>query len=68
MPEEVGDGRHWPTHCPVCGAELQRATLDFDTANENRAELNPGEMVEVDFCPNPDCPAKKHPEPSAERG
>jgi hypothetical protein len=66
MPDqEVGDGRHWPTRCPVCGTELQRATLDFDTTNENRAELNPGEMAEVDFCPNPECPARRRPEPSA---
>ena len=61
--EEVGDGRRWPTHCPECGAPLQRATLDFDPTNENRAELNPGEMAEVDFCPNPDCPAKQHARP-----
>ena len=34
-------------------------TIDFDDSNENRAELNPGEMVAVDYCPNPDCPARK---------
>ncbi len=48
----------WPTHCPSCGAQLESAVIDFDPANEKRAELNPGEMVAVDYCPNPDCPAK----------
>ena len=45
-------------HCPHCGTELQTATIDFDTSNEPRAELNPGEMAQLDFCPNADCPAK----------
>ncbi len=48
----------WPTHCPACGTELTSAVIDFDQTNENRAELNPGEMVAVDYCPNPDCPLK----------
>ena len=47
-----------PTTCPLCGTELESATIDFDPANEPRAELNPGEMARVDFCPNPDCPGK----------
>jgi hypothetical protein len=50
----------WPTTCPVCGTELRSAVIDFDESNENRAELQPGEMVAVDYCPNPDCPAKKN--------
>jgi hypothetical protein len=46
------------TTCPLCGTELETATIDFDPTNEPRAELNPGEMARVDFCPNPDCPGK----------
>ena len=48
----------WPTHCPLCGTELSSAVIDFDRTNENRAELQPGEMVAVDYCPNPQCPGK----------
>jgi hypothetical protein len=47
-----------PTHCPDCGTEMETATIDFDTTNEPRAELVPGEMARVAFCPNPDCPGK----------
>jgi hypothetical protein len=47
-----------PRTCPYCGTELQTGTIDFDTTNEPRAQLNPGEMAQVDFCPNPDCPGK----------
>jgi len=50
------DDADWPRRCPTCGAELQTATLDFDEEKANRPELRPGEMAEVDFCPNPDCP------------
>ena len=49
----------WPTHCPACGTELSTAVIDLDETNEKRAELNPGEMVAVDYCPNPDCPLKQ---------
>jgi hypothetical protein len=66
MTEDVArDEREWPTHCPVCGTELASATIDLDETNEDRAELQPGEMVAVDYCPNPDCPAKK---PGASEG
>lgn len=47
-----------PETCPHCGTEMQTGTIDFDTTNEPRAELNPGEMAQVAFCPNPDCPGK----------
>jgi hypothetical protein len=47
-----------PETCPDCGTEMQIATIDFDPSNEPRAELNPGEMVQLAFCPNPDCPGK----------
>ena len=51
--------RDWPTHCPQCGTELESATIDMDESNADRPEMRPGEMVAVDFCPNPDCPSKK---------
>jgi hypothetical protein len=47
-----------PETCPICGTEMQTATIDFDENNEPRAELNPGEMAQTVFCPNPDCPGK----------
>lgn len=47
-----------PATCPLCGTEMETATIDFDPANEPRAELVPGEMARVAFCPNPDCPGK----------
>lgn len=49
----------WPTHCPTCGTELESATVDFDEEKADRPEMRPGEMVAVDFCPNPDCPSNK---------
>jgi hypothetical protein len=48
-----------PEVCPLCGTAMETATIDFDEANEPRAELNPGEMAQVAFCPNPDCPGKR---------
>ena len=50
------DGGKWPTHCATCGTELTSAVIDFDESNDDRAALQPGEMVAVDYCPNPDCP------------
>jgi hypothetical protein len=57
QPDPQGDERDWPTRCPRCGTELASATVDLDTSKARRPELRPGEMVEVDFCPNPDCPS-----------
>jgi hypothetical protein len=57
--QATGDDQEWPTHCPVCGTGLRQAVLDFDPDNPRHPELTPGEMVAVDYCPNPDCPAKK---------
>ena len=49
--------------CPVCGEQLVLGTADFAgipeetaTTDQQRAELNPGQMVRVAVCPNPDCP------------
>lgn len=49
--------------CPVCGKTLVTGTADFaDTPDETadldlpRAELQPGQMVQASFCPDPSCP------------
>jgi hypothetical protein len=57
--EQVSDDQQWPTHCEHCGTRLVSATLDFDKTNADRPELRPGEMVSVDYCPNPDCPSHR---------
>ena len=49
----------WPTHCAACGTALTAAVIDFDKTNADHAELRPGEMVAVDYCPNPACPDKQ---------
>ena len=59
MSDDSTDERTWPTHCASCGTKLAHGTIDFDESNAKRAELNPGEMVAVDYCPNPDCPTAK---------
>ena len=64
--EQVPDDHEWPTHCQYCGTRLVSATLDFDKSNADRPELRPGEMVAVDYCPNPDCPSN-HAEDAAGR-
>lgn len=58
MSDDSTSEQEWPTHCPACGTLLTTAVVDFDPANENRAEFNAGEMAAVDYCPNPDCPLK----------
>ena len=58
MSDQVSDERtHWPTHCEHCGTALAHAVVDLDKTNADRPELRPGEMVAVDYCPNPDCPS-----------
>ena len=57
--QPVDDDQEWPTHCGTCGTELRSATVDFDKTNADRPELRPGEMVSVDYCPNPECPDNK---------
>lgn len=56
MSENTGSNQEWPTHCPTCGTRLASAVVDLDKTNENRAEFTAGEMVAVDYCPNPECP------------
>ena len=60
------DERDWPHRCPNCGTDLQTATGGFNPAGAD--DIAHGEMDEVlavDFCPNPDCPARS---PAAVRG
>ena len=63
--EDVPDAneQELPTNCPYCGTRLESATIDFDPSDGNRMEMQPGEMAAVSYCPNPDCPAKKDPQP-----
>lgn len=49
----------WERRCSACGTELAHAVVDLDKTNEDRPELRPGEMVQVDYCPNPECPENK---------
>jgi hypothetical protein len=49
--------------CPVCGKELVTGTIDLSETPEEttdldlpRKELDPGRMVQVSACPDPDCP------------
>ncbi|MEO5652685.1 MAG: hypothetical protein ABIN79_10825 [Marmoricola sp.] len=58
MDQPSVDETTWPTDCPECGTRLQHSVIDFDPTNDTRAEFNAGEMAAIDFCPNPDCPAK----------
>lgn len=51
--------RTWERRCSGCGTDLAHAVVDFDKTNPDRPELRPGEMVSVDYCPNPDCPENK---------
>ena len=57
QPDPQAEQRTWPTRCPECGTELACATVDVDESKAPRPELRPGEMLAVDFCPNPDCPS-----------
>ena len=60
MSDQVSDEQtRWPTHCEHCGTALAHAVVDFDKSNEDRTELRPGEMVAVDYCPNPYCPSNQ---------
>lgn len=58
MDEQEAD-QAWPRRCPLCDTELASAVIDFDPSNDTRAELQPGEMAAVDYCPNPDCPGRE---------
>lgn len=52
--------RDWPKRCPHCQTELQTATQGFNPAGEDDIDHGEmGEVLAVDFCPNPDCPDKE---------
>jgi len=52
--------RDWPKRCPHCQTELQTATQGFNPAGEDDIDHGEmGEVLAVDFCPNPDCPGKE---------
>ena len=55
----TAEAEEWPTHCPTCGTRLTSAVIDLDKSNDDRAVLQPGEMVAVDYCPNPECPTNR---------
>jgi hypothetical protein len=57
--EPTAEAEEWPTHCPTCGTRLTSAVIDLDKGNDDRAVLQPGEMVAVDYCPNPGCPTNQ---------
>lgn len=58
-PAATEPDRTWERECSACGTELAHAVIDLDKSNADRPELRPGEMVQVDYCPNPDCPENK---------
>lgn len=52
--------RDWPKRCPRCQTELQTASQGFNPAGEDDIDHGEmGEVLAVDFCPNPDCPGKE---------
>lgn len=53
------DGEEWQTHCPTCNTEKASAVVDFDKSNADTPGLRAGEMVAVDYCPNPRCPSNQ---------
>ena len=62
MADEIpsDEGRWWPTNCPECATELETAVTGFDPDHPRdmpRGDL--GAAIGVDYCPNPDCPAKQ---------
>ena len=58
-PAATEPDQDWERHCTACGTELAQAVVDLDKSNADRPELRPGEMVSVDYCPNPECPENK---------
>ncbi len=56
--------------CPHCGTELAVATVDFadtpdvsEDLDHEKAMVNPGQMAQTTYCPNPECPG-----PAADSG
>ena len=44
----------WPTHCEHCGTRLVAAQVDVFPGGDEQLDT----VVDQDYCPNPDCPAK----------
>jgi hypothetical protein len=44
----------WPTHCEHCGTRLAAAQVDVFPGGDEQLDT----VVDQDYCPNPDCPAK----------
>lgn len=57
MTSETTDDAEWPTHCPLCGTELQSNIVDSKVTNDWDAGA-PVTVLAEDTCPNPDCPGK----------
>jgi hypothetical protein len=45
----------WPTHCDYCGTRLATAEVGVFPGGDEQLDT----VVDQDYCPNPDCPAKK---------
>ena len=58
--EPDAEKREWPTRCEFCETELETAkTVGLRPGiQEQLVPGEAGELVFVDFCPNPDCPSK----------
>jgi hypothetical protein len=44
----------WPTHCEHCGTRLASAQVGVFPGGDEQLDT----VVDQDYCPNPDCPAK----------
>lgn len=59
--QDATGNAEWPTHCPVCGTELQTHTTGFTPSETAESPGQPvsAAIVAEDYCPNPNCPAKQ---------
>jgi hypothetical protein len=60
------ENREAEGRCPQCGSQLVIGTVDFaetpdvtENLDQEQVELQPGRMVEVATCPNPECPVRE---------
>jgi hypothetical protein len=68
MADEIptDDGQWWPKQCADCGTDLEQAVTGFDP--DHPSEMPRGDLgaaIGVDYCPNPDCPAKAEERPGS---
>jgi NAD-dependent DNA ligase len=52
------DETEFPTHCDVCGTELETGIVGIDESDIGNEPL-PATTVFEAFCPNRECPAHK---------